>query len=59
LLPRERRRARVALTLLEENVARRERQGLGALSQLLDLRRREAREQDRIVRIQEALDRGR
>ena len=31
---------------------------IGALSQLLDLRRREAREQDRIVRIQEALDRG-
>src|SRR5215210_2557874 len=49
----------IALTLLEDDFARRERQGLGALSELLDLRRREAREQDGIVRIQEALGRGR
>jgi hypothetical protein len=50
---------RIALSLLEEDLSGGERQGLGAFSQLLGLSRREAREQGRIVRIQEATDRGR
>jgi hypothetical protein len=46
---------RIALALLELDVTRRKRQGLGTLSQLLDLSHSEAREQRRIARIQEAL----
>ena len=49
---------RIALSLFEEDLARRERDGLGVFRQLLDLSRREAREQGRIVRIQEPGDRG-
>jgi hypothetical protein len=50
---------RIALTLFEDDFARRERQGLGALGQPLDLSLCQAREQGRIARIQEALGRGR
>jgi hypothetical protein len=50
---------RVALALLECDLARGEGQGLAILGQLVDLSRREAREEGRIVRIQETLDWGR
>ena len=46
---------RIALTLYEDDVAGLERQGLGALRKPLDLGLRQAREQRRIVRTQEAL----
>jgi hypothetical protein len=47
---------RIALALLEQDLPRGERQFLGALLQLFDLSRREAREQRRIVRVEEAGD---
>ena len=50
---------RVALTLFEDDFARRQRQGLGVSASRSDLGLRQVREQDRIVRIQEALGRGR
>ena len=50
---------RIALGLLEDDFARRQRQGLAARRQLLDLGRGEARKEHRIVWVQEGLDRGR